>query len=75
MLLTPFTIVEIKAALDSMHPNKASGCEGMNSGFFQHFWGIVGGDVMEECLKNLNTCVMPPHLNNTNIVLGPKKEE
>lgn len=36
----------IKKALDSMHPNKAPGEDGMNSAFFQRFWDIVGIDVV-----------------------------
>lgn len=74
-LLQPFSPVEIKAALDSMHPNKAPGCDGLNPTFFQKFWGIVGMDVTAECLRILSACEMPDNLNNTNIVLFPKREE
>lgn len=73
-LLAPFLPFEIKEALDSMHPNKAPGEDGMNPMFYQRFRDIVGKDVVEECLLILQTEEMPLGLNNTHIVLIPKKD-
>jgi len=46
-LLLPFTAEEVKATLFSMFPDKASGPDGMNPGFYQHFWDVVGKDVSD----------------------------
>ena len=55
-----------------MHPDKAPGPDGMNPGFFQHYWDVVSDDVTATCLFNLNKGVMPSGLNSTSIVLVPK---
>ena len=52
-----------------MHPDKVLGPDGMNPCFFQHFWDLVGNDVTEACLFNLNNCFMLPSLNATSIIL------
>ncbi|XP_031107282.1 uncharacterized protein LOC116011973 [Ipomoea triloba] len=41
-LLKPFEPEEVRAPLFSMFPDKAPGPDGMNPGFFQHFWDVVG---------------------------------
>ena len=50
-----------------MHP------DGMNPGFFQSYWDIVGEDVTTACLNYLNNRSLPEELNTTSIVLIPKK--
>lgn len=72
-LLEPYTADEIKAAVFSMHPNKSPGPDGMNPAFFQRFWSIVRIDVTGACLQILESCTMPACLNDTVIVLIPKK--
>ena len=42
MLIAPFTAMEIKDVVFSMHPGKALGSDGMNPAFFQHYWHILG---------------------------------
>ncbi|XP_021743844.1 uncharacterized protein LOC110709892 [Chenopodium quinoa] len=37
---------EIKDALFQMHPNKATGPDGMHALFFQKFWGTLGHDMV-----------------------------
>ncbi|XP_019172758.1 PREDICTED: uncharacterized protein LOC109168171 [Ipomoea nil] len=54
--------------------HKAPGPDGLNSGFYQQFWEVVGGDVSDFITNALNSCVFPEGLNDTNIVLIPKKE-
>ncbi|XP_019186519.1 PREDICTED: uncharacterized protein LOC109181223 [Ipomoea nil] len=73
-LLRPFEESEVKSALFSMYPDKAPGPDGMNPGFYQHFWDVVGTDVSSYILNCLNTCSMPDKLNETNIILIPKKK-
>ncbi|XP_031104893.1 uncharacterized protein LOC116009862 [Ipomoea triloba] len=72
-LLRPFELEEVKAALLSMFPDKAPGPDGMNPGFYQHYWDVVGGDVSAFVLNCLNSSSFPPGLNDTNVVLIPKK--
>ncbi|XP_019166974.1 PREDICTED: uncharacterized protein LOC109162747 [Ipomoea nil] len=74
MLDRPFETDEVKEALFSMYPDKAPGPDGLNPGFYQQFWEIVGRDVSGFITNALNSCVFPEGLNDTNIVLIPKKE-
>ncbi|XP_019179165.1 PREDICTED: uncharacterized protein LOC109174381 [Ipomoea nil] len=73
-LLRPFEDSEVKAALFSMYPDKAPGPDGMNPGFYQHFWDVVGNDVTSYIVNCLNTRTLPASLNDTNIILIPKKK-
>ncbi|XP_073119425.1 uncharacterized protein [Henckelia pumila] len=43
LLIKPFDECEVVAALKSMHPDKSPGPDGMNPGFYQHFWDITEG--------------------------------
>ncbi|WOH14253.1 hypothetical protein DCAR_0933770 [Daucus carota subsp. sativus] len=56
-----------------MHPDKASGPDGLNPAFFQHFWPMLGREVFECCKEWLLKCTFPADFNNTNLVLIPKK--
>ncbi|XP_019185049.1 PREDICTED: uncharacterized protein LOC109180018 [Ipomoea nil] len=46
----------------------------MNPDFYQNFWDSVGGDISAFIVKCLNTGSLPPGLNNTDVVLIPKKD-
>ncbi|XP_019151915.1 PREDICTED: uncharacterized protein LOC109148635 [Ipomoea nil] len=72
-LLRPFDIDEVRTAVFSMFPDKAPGPDGMNPGFYQHFWDVVGVDVSGFIVNTLNSRILPNGLNDTNIVLIPKK--
>jgi len=39
-LTAPFQEQEFKEAMFSMHPDKCPSPDGLNPGFFQHFWSI-----------------------------------
>ncbi|XP_019167308.1 PREDICTED: uncharacterized protein LOC109163041 [Ipomoea nil] len=74
VLMRPFEVGEVKDALFEMYPDKAPGPDGMNPGFYQSFWDIVGGDISAFVVDCLNTNSLPPGLNNTDVVLIPKKD-
>ena len=74
-LLNPFEAEEVKTAPFSMHPDKAPGPDGMNLGFFQTYWDIVGEQVTSACLDCLQNCRLPLGINDTTLVLIPKKEK
>lgn len=55
MLSADYTSDEVRDALDQMHPTRAPGPDGMCALFFQKFWHVVGGDVINitfNILKN-----------------------
>ena len=72
MLNRDFTTREVEQALKQMHPQKASGPDGMPPLFFQHFWSISGEEVTKMVLDFLNLGIFPPNFNETHIVLIPK---
>lgn len=45
MLVANLTFEEFTEAVKSMHPDKASGPNGLNPVFFQHFWNLLGKEV------------------------------
>jgi len=55
-----------------MGPTKATGPDGMNALFYQNFWHVVGDNVVTAVLDYLNSGIMSPSINHTNIVLIPK---
>lgn len=63
---------EIKATLFQMRPTKVPGLDGMNALFYQNCWHIVGDDVTAVVLDFLNSSLMLPKINYTDIVLIPK---
>lgn len=55
-----------------MSPLKAPGPDGFQPIFFQHFWNIVGANVIKVALNCLNEGILPKEVNKTLIVLIPK---
>ncbi|XP_019164365.1 PREDICTED: uncharacterized protein LOC109160532 [Ipomoea nil] len=74
LLMQPFEVGEVKDVLFEMCPDKAPRPDGMNPGFYQSFWDIVGGDISAFIISCLNVGSLPPGLNNTDVVLIPKKD-
>lgn len=65
---------EVKDALFSMDPDKAPGCDGYTPGFYQKCWSVVGKDVTELVNGFFRYGKLPDRLNNTILVLIPKKK-
>lgn len=73
-LVAELTFEEFTNAVKQMHPDKASDPDGLNPAFFQQFWSILGYEVFLCCKEWLSNCSFPANLNDTNMVLIPKKE-
>lgn len=55
-----------------MHPEKSPGFDGLNSGFYQAYWRVVGADVTELCQNFLSTGELSEGINRTLVCLIPK---
>lgn len=72
-LVKPFVMEEFSHALSEMHKDKALGPDGMNPGFYKRFWHLCGEEVFHASQSWLQQEYFPSYLNDTNIVLIPKK--
>lgn len=75
MLVEDLSFDEFTRAIKSMHPDKASGPDGLNPAFFQHFWSLFGKEVFNCCRDWLSECKFSANLNDTTLVLIPKKDK
>lgn len=57
-----------------MHLDRAPGPDGLNPAFYKHFWELCGAEIFHTGVAWLDKGEFPPHLNDTNIVLIPKKD-
>jgi hypothetical protein len=74
-LIAPFTELEIRNAVFDMEHNKAPGPDGFPAEFYQNFWEIIKGDLMQMFL-DLHAGVLPLFsLNFDVITLLPKVQE
>lgn len=74
MLTAKLTFSDFTQAVKSMHPNKASGLDGLNPAFFQHFWNLIGKKVFKCCEQWLVEGNISTDVNDTTLVLIPKKD-
>ncbi|CAM8962958.1 unnamed protein product [Rhodiola kirilowii] len=74
-LMAPVTEAEIRAAVFQMPPTKASGPDGFQAIFYQKYWDIVKGSVIAEVMKVFREGRMKDGMNDTLIVLVPKKKK
>uniref|UniRef100_A0A803QRP6 Reverse transcriptase domain-containing protein n=1 Tax=Cannabis sativa TaxID=3483 RepID=A0A803QRP6_CANSA len=75
MLMEPIAEDEVRRALFQMHPDKSPGPDGMTPGFFQKYWDVARHDVIAQVKDFFESGYFPPVLNETNIVLIPKKKQ
>ena len=54
-LIRPVSEQEISHAVNSMHPNKSPGPDGMSPIFFQKFWHVIRKDVI---IKTIILCLI-----------------
>lgn len=73
-LVEEVTAHEVKNALFHMYPDKSPGPDGMIPGFYQKFWHIVGGDIVNIVKQFFLTGYIDHHLRGTNIALIAKKK-
>lgn len=73
-LVEEFTFEEFSLAVKQMHPDKSAGPDGLNPAFYQNFWSLLGKEVFQCCCTWLNEVSFPTKLNDTTIVLIPKKD-
>lgn len=69
------TAGEVRFALFQMHPMKAPGIDGMHALFFQRFWHIVGGDIIDFIQRWWRGDVDLQAVNHTVVVLIPKVKD
>lgn len=65
---------EVKQAIFQMHPDKSPGPDGMTPAFYQKHWAIVGKDLTAMVKDFFKNGLLPQNLNETNVVLIPKKK-
>lgn len=58
-LMAPFVAEGIKKTVFSTGRDKSPGIDGLNSGFFQRFWSIIGSEVSQFCISCINNGVIP----------------
>ena len=71
-LLAEFKANEVETALKQVAPLRSLGSNGMPPIFYQHYWSLVGSDVVDDILYFLNLGNLPPSLCHSFITLIPK---
>lgn len=73
VLTAPVNGEEVHTALFSMNPDKAPGPDGFTPAFYQKCWSVVGEDVIAAVQQVWQTETIPEKVNDTVLVLIPKK--
>ena len=71
-LVAGFMLEEFTGAITQMFPDKALGPDGLNPGFYQHFWHLLGPEVFQTATGWLENLSFPSNLNDTLLCLIPK---
>ena len=73
-LIRPVSEQEISHAVNSMHPNKSPGLDGMSPFFFQKFWHVIRKDVINAVHDFFHSGHILKSINETMISLIPKSD-
>ena len=73
MLSTHISSLEIQKALFSLKPFKTPSADGLHARFFHQFWPTLRSSVTEEVQNIFVSKKMPAYLNQTLVVLIPKR--
>lgn len=57
-----------------MHTDKSVGPNDFSAAFFQHFWDLISKEIFKCCKGCLSEGSFPVNLNDTTLVLIPKKD-
>ena len=71
-LMVEFKVEEVETALKQMAPLKSPGPDRMPPIFYQHYWSLVGNNVVDAILLFLNLGNFTPSLCHSFITLIPK---
>ncbi|KAL8132835.1 hypothetical protein AgCh_008351 [Apium graveolens] len=74
MLISDIKFEEFSKVIKRMHPDKAAGSDGFSPVFFQHFWEMLGPEIFKCCSDSLRELSFPVNLDDTILVLIPKKD-
>ncbi|CAB4268374.1 unnamed protein product [Prunus armeniaca] len=73
-LIKPVSDTEIVEAVKALHPTKSPGPDGFTGSFYQHYWEVIGADVIMAVKSFFETGRMSREINRTFIFLIPKSE-
>ena len=68
----PITCEEVKNAVFAMYHDKSPGYDGLNPGFYQAYWDIIGEDVVKFCQVYFEIGELPEGVNRTLVCSIPK---
>lgn len=72
-LVRAVTREEVKVALFSMDPDKSHGPDGMSPGFYQHYWDLIGADIIYFCNQFVRDGHMPEGTKKTHLCSFQRK--
>ncbi|KAK3230766.1 hypothetical protein Dsin_002647 [Dipteronia sinensis] len=70
-----FTGEEVRTVVFDMNPITAPDSDGLPAIFYQHYWQLVGSNIVKACLNILNKGATVEGMNNTVICLIPKNQK